>query len=542
MICLSNNKSKSKKYNKKLEQLKEMKNYLYEENNEVKEEDTDTKIINDNIIDENDNITSFNSYNEEVKEKKIKLNKMIFSNKIVMLILTGLLLITITLVLWFIILVPKIKLNGGSTLSIEVNNNYKEKGYEATYLGKKITNAVKVSGNVNTKKVGIYDITYVVKYKGRSKKVIRKVVVEDKQNPIIELIGSKDTIICPNTKYNEEGYKATDNYDGDITSKVKIDKNENEIIYTVKDTSDNEIKKIRKIIYGDVTNPTIALKGEGTVTIPVGSNYVDSGYSAIDNCDGDITSKVEKIGTVSTNSIGNYQLTYKVKDSYNNEMSVTRTVKVVNPVGNGKVIYLTFDDGPSSITGKMLDIFKQENIKVTFFVTGKVNSYQNILKREAEEGHTIALHTYSHVYSDLYASVGAYFNDLNKIKIAVYNITGKNANIIRFPGGSSNTVSRNYQRGLMSTLVKEVANRGYAYFDWNVSCEDAGGARNANDVYNNVVKNLKYPTNVVLMHDFEGNNKTLNALKNIIDYGKKNGYTFAAITKETPQIHHGVNN
>ena len=120
--------------------------------------------------------------------------------------------------------------------------------------------------------------------------------------------------------------------------------------------------------------------------------------------------------------------------------------------------------------------------------------------------------------------------------------TGYNATITRFPGGSSNIVSR-YNPGIMSRLTKTVLDNGYKYFDWNVSSGDAGEAKSSSDVYYNVVSNLsKSRSNVVLMHDFNGNTKTLNALEDIIDYGISNGYTFGKITESTAMVTHSVNN
>ena len=127
----------------------------------------------------------------------------------------------------------------------------------------------------------------------------------------------------------------------------------------------------------------------------------------------------------------------------------------------------------------------------------------------------------------------------NKVK----NITGVESKIIRFPGGGSNTVSTQYSRGIMSVLTNEVLARGYHYFDWNIDCGDAGGSKTSTDVYNNVVNYLSHnQTNVVLMHDFQNNYKTLEALDDIIDYGLANGYTFAAIDMNTPLVRHRVNN
>ena len=191
----------------------------------------------------------------------------------------------------------------------------------------------------------------------------------------------------------------------------------------------------------------------------------------------------------------------------------------------------------------MLDILKEENVKATFFVTNKSNTLNYLIKREYDEGHTVGLHTASHDYKKIYSSSESYFNDLNIIENKVKNITGKDSKIIRFPGGSSNTISKKYQKGIMTYLTNEVINRGYIYFDWNISSGDAGGAKNSNDVYYNVTSKLsKDKTNIVLMHDFENNYKTLNAIRDIIKYGKDNGYTFDVITKDTPQIVHHVNN
>ena len=133
-------------------------------------------------------------------------------------------------------------------------------------------------------------------------------------------------------------------------------------------------------------------------------------------------------------------------------------------------------------------------------------------------------------------------NNITKLQEKIKNSTGYNATITRFPGGSSNTVSR-YNPGIMTTLCEEVVSRGYRYFDWNISSGDAGGAKTSQEVYNNVINGLsKNRANVVLMNDFRGNTKTLNALADIIDYGLANGYTFKCITESTPAVIHNVQN
>ena len=116
---------------------------------------------------------------------------------------------------------------------------------------------------------------------------------------------------------------------------------------------------------------------------------------------------------------------------------------------------------------------------------------------------------------------------------------------MRFPGGSSNTVSRRYCRGIMTKLTKEVVKKGFTYFDWNVCAEDAGSAKNATQVYNYVVKYLsktRKKGNMVLMHDFYSNKKGLKALPKIIKYAKKHGYKFAKVDDNTPMYAQHVNN
>ena len=143
----------------------------------------------------------------------------------------------------------------------------------------------------------------------------------------------------------------------------------------------------------------------------------------------------------------------------------------------------------------------------------------------------------------IYESVDNYFNDLTNIQNKVFKITGKKSFIIRFPGGSSNTVSKKYQLGIMSKLVNEVQNKGYHYFDWNIASGDAGGVKSSKEVYNNVIANLsKNRENIILMHDFENNYYTLNAIEDIIHYGKENGYIFKKITLDTPIVTHKVAN
>ena len=441
---------------------------------------------------------------------------------------------------------PKFELTKGQNITLKYGQKYKEPGYKVTKFGHDYSKNVKITNKINKNKLGTYDIIYQVKINGLTFKQIRKVKLIDKEKPKITLTGNQNITICPNKEYQEEGYKAIDNYDGDITSKVQVITKNNIITYKVEDSSGNKTELTRTITKEDKTSPTITLKGNQSQTIYIGESWKEPGYTAADNCDNDLTSKVVISGSVNTNKVGTYKINYTVKDSTSNTFSIDRTVKVINkPVKNNStvnkgIIYLTFDDGPKEgTTNVILDILKEENVKATFFVTN--SGPDSLIKREYNEGHTVGLHTATHNYSTVYSSVNNYYNDLLQVQNRVKRITGYESKIIRFPGGSSNTISKKYSKGIMTTLTKDVVNKGYHYFDWNVDSDDAGGARNSKTVYNNVVKNLsKNRANVILMHDIKP--QTRDALKSIIQFGKNNGYSFDKITMSTPMVTHGVNN
>ena len=426
-------------------------------------------------------------------------------------------------------------------IDVELGEDY-TLDYECYNLFTDLSDMVVITGNVDNSLVGSYKVSASVKYLFYNVKKEFIVNVVDKIAPSIVLKGDNPTYVCPNKDYVEDGYSAEDNYDGDITDKVETVIEDNSVLYRVFDSSSNKGKIKREIIHEDKDSPSIVLNGKETVYIYKGSSYKEDGYSAYDDCDGDITDKVVVTNNVNSNVTGKYKITYEVKDSSDNSFSIDREVIVINRVsssGNG-VIYLTFDDGPSNLTKEILDILDREGIKATFFVCG-ANEYT---KRAYNSGHTIALHSNTHNYSYIYASSSNYFSDLNSISDKVYSVINIRPKIIRFPGGSSNTVSRNYKSGIMSYLTVEVVNRGYSYFDWNVDSNDAGSdVGNSTNIYYNVINNVSHSrANVVLMHDSANHRATVNALSDIIRYGKNNGYTFKAIDDSTPVIRHGVNN
>lgn len=434
------------------------------------------------------------------------------------------------------VFLPQINLKGGENIVINYNQKYTERGYNSSFLGNDLTDKVEVSGKVDSNKLGEYEIVYKVSYRFIERKVIRHVYVKDNEKPKLS-VTNKDLYLCPDSKIKKEDVSAIDNYDGDISSKVKTRILKNKIIYSVEDSNGNRNIVTKKVIFKDVEKPKITLEGGEEVAVFLGEDYKELGYSVSDNCDKDLKDKVKIQGDVDTNKEGEYTLTYKVVDSALNESSVIRKVRVVDNKG---VIYLTFDDGPNDgTTNVILDILKEEGVKATFFVTCK--GPDELIKREYDEGHTVALHTATHNYAIVYASDDSYFNDLKQVQDRVKNITGIESKIIRFPGGASNTISRKYSVGIMSRITQEVLNRGYKYYDWNISSGDAGNTTDPEVVYSNVVNSLRTDRpNMVLMHDIK--TYTRDALRNIIKYGKNNGYKFEKITMNTEMIAQKVNN
>ncbi|MBQ7025540.1 MAG: polysaccharide deacetylase [Peptococcaceae bacterium] len=200
------------------------------------------------------------------------------------------------------------------------------------------------------------------------------------------------------------------------------------------------------------------------------------------------------------------------------------------------VIYLTFDDGPSARTGEILDVLKEKNVKATFFVIGSQGEANaQLLKRIVDEGHTIAMHTSSHNYTKIYASVEDYLADMYQIFTQIRETTGVTPTLFRFPGGSIN----NYNSGISHELIAEMLRRGFVPFDWNISSRDAATVKllPAEALVNNVVNDAKkMPYGIVLMHDSAAKTTTAKAVGPMIDQLREMGFELKALTPETKSM------
>lgn len=221
-------------------------------------------------------------------------------------------------------------------------------------------------------------------------------------------------------------------------------------------------------------------------------------------------------------------------------------IPVVVPENHGGTIYLTFDDGPSAeITPYILDILAAKGVHATFFIVGYEpdSVREELVMRIYDEGHSIGLHGQSHTYSKIYTSIEALEANFLTLQDSIYNTIGIRPTIIRFPGGSSNTVSKHYCKGIMTEAQTYFPAQGFTFYDWNVDSQDAGGVDTAAGVFENVTSGLRPGRrNIILMHDSASKLHTLEALEAIIDYGFENGYEFKVITPETESMAHQVAN
>ena len=218
---------------------------------------------------------------------------------------------------------------------------------------------------------------------------------------------------------------------------------------------------------------------------------------------------------------------------YSDNAKQNKIVERVSHIYNSdyRRVFLTFDDGPSkSVTIPILDILKQNNVKATFFVLGSnAERYPEIVKRAYQEGHYIANHSFTHVYSNIYSSPQAVLDEYNRTEIAIKNAIGDqtyNSRVFRFPGGTSGGKYANIKAEAVNLLNQN----NVAHLDWNALTADAAGLDNVNDMMNYVETTMGNKNSVViLMHDIGTKKSTYELLPQLIQALKEKGYVFENI-------------
>ncbi len=406
-----------------------------------------------------------------------------------------------------------------------------------------------VQGTVDRNTVGTYQLTIYASYKRAERMETFFITIKDDVAPEITLLTKEGSFTLPDAEYEEEGYTASDNYDGDITDRVERVVEYDKVTYSVTDAAGNTTTVVRKVEHSDPIAPNITLVGENEITIERRrGEYVEQGANAMDNCDGDLSDRITVEGSVDNLTTGDYTITYSAADAAGNVATASRIVHVVEPErpfgdeteAKGKVIYLTFDDGPSIYTKSLLDTLDKYGVKATFFVCNTGSA--SLIKEIYERGHTIGIHCTTHDYSRIYKSADAYIEDFQKMQDIVYEMTGTKPILFRFPGGSSNTVSRRYCKGVITEIAQRMTEMGYYYFDWNVlSGDSSGDPISTEQVYKNVINAVSNRNvSVVLQHDIKG--FSVAAVESIIKWGLANGYTFMPLDETSYSAHQKIAN
>lgn len=465
-------------------------------------------------------------------------------------LVVGIVLISlINIGLFYYLSLPMVELKG-KTADIEINSTVDASQYIKNVHKCHREDVVIDASQVNVNQLGKYEISYKVK----NKEYYFNINVVDSKAPTFK-VNDVDIDVGQDINVNDVVFDIEDETKTKVYWKEKYDFSKEgsyNATIIVEDEGGNKTEKIVKVnIVKDEEKPILEGLKDFVVEENQNIDYL-AHVSAKDNRDPSPVVQVDS-SQVQLDKAGTYKVIYTVKDRSGNENQYTQKVTVkakeivqkpsiTVPANGNKIVYLTFDDGPSANTQKILNILGKYSAKATFFVTGNGQKYNYLIKDAYQKGHTIGLHTYTHDYAKVYASVDAYFADLNRIGQMVKNQIGFVPHYIRFPGGSSNAVSKKYCTGIMSTLVNEVQNRGYQYYDWNVSSDDATG----NNVPVSTIVRSSTSSNanniMILMHDTQAKSTTVEALPQIIEYYQSQGYVFKGIDDSSFTPHHHVNN
>lgn len=407
---------------------------------------------------------------------------------------------------------------------------------------------LKIESHVNSEKLGQYTIEYHYK----QKTFTLDVFVDDVTPPQFETVNTK---VLRNGTVNPSS----------LVQNIRDDSQT--IVYFLKDYLFNELKTYRvEVVVEDayenrsVQNayvlveekdsepPTIT--GIEPLTLLIGDEvHLREGVEVKDDHDLKPILKIDD-SLLNILKTGEYEVKYIVEDHSGNKETYVRKVEVLSQYDNKeakkdgkKTCYLTFDDGPSQNTEAILKILDRYHIKATFFVTGESQDYVHEIKKAYQKGHTIGLHAYEHDYQKIYSSLSQYMKDLNQIRELVYEQTGEYTRFIRFPGGSSNLVSKQYNTGIMKRLTHKVIDLGYQYYDWTSLNGDGENVKTVQGLKKKAIESIGDKEDIMfLMHDSGACDNTVKALPEILDYLIQQGYTFYPIDEHSPTFHHTVQN
>lgn len=407
---------------------------------------------------------------------------------------------------------------------------------------------IEIISHVNNRKIGQYNIIY--KYNKRQFKLT--VYIDDTSSPIVEVQNKK---ILINTTVHPMSLIKSIEDDSMVNVRFKEDYVFDEaktyrVTLIIEDSFKNITEKNTYVLVEEKDSDAPTISSLEKMTILMDDDIdLKKGVSIKDDFD-NYPSLLIDDSSLNIHKIGEYEVYYIVEDASKNKATYTRIVEVLSryddrpALSDGiKTCYLTFDDGPSINTPLILDILNNYGIKATFFVTGTSPKDFMYIKEAYLDGHKIGLHSYNHDYEYIYKSLKNYIQDLNKIKEEVYKVIGIYPSIIRFPGGSSNLVSKKYNTGIMKRLTKKVIDLGYQYYDWSSINGDGENIQTVSGLIKKAKEEVKDKEDIMfLMHDSASCVNTVKALPKILDYLIKEGYSFELIDDSSPTFHHTVQN
>ena len=441
-------------------------------------------------------------------------------------------------------------LSGPAVLELAAGGEYIEPGCRAVSAGSVFGELgrdlpVTAAGEVDGRTPGVYIREYTAHWLLWDYRAERRVCVVDRTPPVITLEHREGYAPSWLDGYEEEGFHAEDDIDGDLTARVERVYRGDAVDYSVSDAAGNRTTVTRQIPYS-VGRPRIRPVGGERLQLPASFNFTDPGWTAFDDMGNDLRGYVKAEGAVDPTSPGVYELRYSAENRAGDVVSVTRRVEIVpaslpeSVVPEEKTIYLSFDDGPGPYTGQLLDVLREYGVKASFFVTCREPEYLDMVGRAFREGHSIGVHSASHNYYEIYASEEAFYEDFKACEEMIRAQTGRYTTLFRFPGGSSNTVS-SFNPGIMTRLTESMHDMGYQYFDWNVDSDDAGNTHWTGGVLRNVENGCEGKDYcLVLQHDVK--DYSVAAVRQLIEWGLANGYRFAPLDMTSPPAQHPLAN
>lgn len=425
---------------------------------------------------------------------------------------------------------PRLQLNGKKNMVISYRDKYQEPGVIIKNANDNYLSKIIIDSNIDDDTIGNYYVDYSLKMGIRQLHVRRNIKVIDEIAPVIKLKGDQIIEISINEEYKEPGYKATDEYDGNLTDRVEVigvvdNKNYGEyaIKYKVTDNSNNtvEVNRIVKVI--DEIAPKIECNAEYSA-FKIGSENI-IGCKAIDNFDGDITEKIKISGDYDTNKKGIYTVEYSAEDDAGNKTKINHNIIIYEEIEN-PVAYITFNEETNELAEQVLQLLKENSIKATFFVSQQDNDNYQYLNKIIEEGHELGIYGYynNQQYKDL-STFKEYFEAMQQL---IYNKTGENTKIYRFNGGSNSKYLNNNE---FKKIKKYLDERGLTYYDWNIDAEYTTSlAITSKEIEENIINQLFQNKEKEIIISFKVKQDTIDVLHETIKILKEMNYSFDIIS------------